>query len=124
MRGAIGLVVTSGLVAALLGLPGPEAGAQSKGDAKAGQAVYKARCVICHGAAGAGDGPVGKTLKDKPKDWTKGEGLQGLSDQQLHDSIKKGGQAIGRAPAMIAFPGLSDAEVWNLVAYVKTLVKP
>jgi mono/diheme cytochrome c family protein len=86
--------------------------------------VYKAKCVTCHGNAGAGDGPAGKVLKDKPKDWTKGEGLKGLTDQHLYDSIKKGGQAVGKSPAMIAFPSLSDAEIWNVIAYAKTLHKP
>jgi high-affinity iron transporter len=97
--------------------------AQAKGDPAKGEALYKARCVTCHGAAGAGDGPGAKVLKDKPKDWTKGEGLKELSDQQLFDSIKKGGKAVGKSPAMIAFPGLSDAEIQNVIAFVKTLVK-
>jgi mono/diheme cytochrome c family protein len=97
--------------------------AQPKGDPAKGEALYKARCVTCHGPAGAGDGPTGKVLKDKPKDWTKGEGLKDFSDQQLADAIKKGGTAVGRSPAMIAFPGLSDAEIQNVIAYIKTLVK-
>ncbi len=97
--------------------------AQTKGDPAAGQAVYKAKCMSCHGASGAGDGPVGQKLKDKPKDWTKGEGLKDLSDQQLYEAVKKGGKAVGKSAAMIAFPTLSDAEVWNVLAYVKTLVK-
>jgi high-affinity iron transporter len=111
------LAVLIGLLPALLA-------AQAKGDPTAGQTVYKARCANCHGSAGAGDGPAGKVLKDKPKDWTKGEGLKGLTDQQLFDSVKKGGKAAGKSPAMIAFPSLSDAEIWNVIAYAKTLVKP
>ncbi len=112
-------------VVALLvgGLVSQEVVAQPKGDPAKGEALYKARCVTCHGAAGAGDGPAGKVLKDKPKDWTKGEGLKDLSDQQLFDAIKKGGKAIGKSPAMIAFPSLSDAEIQNVIAYVKTLTK-
>ena len=98
--------------------------AQPKVDLAKGEALYKARCVTCHGTAGAGDGPAGKVLKDKPKDWTKGEGLKDVSDQQLVDAVKKGGKAVGKSPAMIAFPGLSDAEIQNVIAYVKTLVKP
>jgi high-affinity iron transporter len=97
--------------------------AQPKGDPAKGETLYKARCVTCHGAAGAGDGPAGKVLKDKPKDWTKGEGLKELSDQQLFDAIKKGGKAVGKSPAMIAFPGLSDADIQNVLAYIKTLAK-
>jgi high-affinity iron transporter len=116
----VGVVVATavGLVSLTVGL----AAGQAKGDAKAGEPVYKAKCVSCHGATGAGDGPAGKVLNPKARDWTKGEGLD-LSDQQLFVSIKKGGEAVGRGKTMIAFPSLSDAEVWNLVAYVKSLKK-
>jgi mono/diheme cytochrome c family protein len=112
----VALAILIGLVPAVLV-------AQAKGDPAAGQAVFKARCANCHGTTGAGDGPAGKVLKDKPQDWTKGEGLKGLTDQQLYDSIKKGGKAIGKSPVMIAFPGLSDAEIWSVIAYIKTLPK-
>jgi high-affinity iron transporter len=115
-----GVVVTA--VVGVVGLTLGFAAGQAKGDAKAGEAVYKAKCVSCHGTAGAGDGPAGKVLNPKARDWTKGEGLD-LTDQQLFDSIKKGGAAVGRGKTMIAFPSLSDAEVWNLVAYVKSLKK-
>jgi mono/diheme cytochrome c family protein len=118
MRVAIVLVAAVGVIGLTLGF----AAGQAKGDPKAGEVVYKAKCVACHGAAGAGDGPAGKVLNPKARDWTKGEGLD-LTDQQLFDSIKKGGEAVGRAKTMIAFPSLSDAEVWNVVAYIRTLKK-
>jgi high-affinity iron transporter len=119
----IGVVTVVTVLVGVLALASRDLGAQQKGDPAKGEALYKARCVTCHGAAGAGDGPAGKVLKDKPKDWTKGEGLKGLTDQQLYDSIKKGGKAVGKSPAMIAFPGLSDAEIQNVIAYIKTLAK-
>jgi high-affinity iron transporter len=118
IRAGVVAIVAAGVVSLTVGF----AAGQAKGDAKAGEPVYKAKCVGCHGATGAGDGPAGKVLNPKARDWTKGEGLD-LSDQQLFDSIKKGGEAVGRAKTMIAFPSLSDAEVWNLVAYVKSLKK-
>ncbi len=98
--------------------------AQAKGDAAAGKAVYEKECVKCHGATGAGDGPQGQKLKDKPSNWTAGGGgLKDMDDQKISDSIKKGGKAVGKAAAMPAYPKLSDAEVANVVAYVKTLQK-
>lgn len=98
--------------------------AQAKGDAAAGKAIYEKECVKCHGAAGAGDGPQGQKLKDKPTNWAAGGGgLKGMDDQKIFDSIKKGGKAIGKSPAMPAYPKLSEAEVWNVVAHVKTLQK-
>jgi high-affinity iron transporter len=105
----------------LAGLALVQAAAQPKGDPVAGEALYKSRCAACHGPSGAGDGPTGQKLKDKPANWTKGEGVKGLTDQQIFETIKNGGPAIGKSKAMLAFPKLSDAEVWNLVAYVKKL---
>jgi cytochrome c6 len=111
----IGVAAVVTVLVCSVALASRDLGAQSKGDPAKGEALYKARCVTCHGAAGAGDGPAGKVLK--------GEGLKELSDQQLHDAIKKGGKAVGKSPAMIAFPGLSDAEIQNVIAYIKTLAK-
>lgn len=98
--------------------------AQGKGDPVAGKAIYEKECVKCHGPAGAGDGPQGQKLKNKPTNWAAGGGgLKGLDDQKVFDSIHKGGKAIGKTAAMPAYPKLSEAEVWNVVAYVKTLQK-
>lgn len=91
-------------------------------DTKAGEVIYAAQCVKCHGDKGAGDGPQGQKLKDKPGNWTAG-GLKGMTDQQIADVIAKGGKAIGKSAAMPAYSKLSEAEVANLVAYVKSLAK-
>jgi len=87
------------------------------------KAIYAKECAKCHGDSGAGDGAMGQKLKDKPSDWTKGAGLQGLDDAKIAESIKKGGAAIGKSKAMPAYPKLSDAEVTALVAHVKSLKK-
>ena len=95
------------------------------GDASAqdAKAIYAKECSKCHGDSGAGDGAMGQKLKDKPSDWTKGAGLQGMDDAKLAESIKKGGGAVGKSKAMPAYPKLSDAEVTALVAHVKSLKK-
>ncbi len=120
-------VVGAGLVAGawLLGVAGPGAMAQGKGDPKAGKAVYEtAKCASCHGDTGKGDGAQAQKLKDKPSDWTAGGGgLKGLDEQKIFDSIAKGGAAIGKSKAMPAARKVSDAELWDLVAYVKSLVR-
>jgi mono/diheme cytochrome c family protein len=119
-------ILVAGLAAAgaVVGL-GATGAAQGKGDPAKGKQLYvSAKCVTCHGEAGQGDGPQAAKLKDKPSDWSKdGGGLKGLDDQKVFDSIAKGGPAIGRAKAMPASPKLSEADVWNLVAYVKALGK-
>jgi mono/diheme cytochrome c family protein/nitrate/TMAO reductase-like tetraheme cytochrome c subunit len=89
---------------------------------KVGKATYDAQCSLCHGTAGAGDGPLAQKLMDEPSNWTAGGGgLKGMGDQQIFDVIAKGGIAIGKSTAMPANPNLSEAEVGNLVAYVKSL---
>jgi high-affinity iron transporter len=95
------------------------------GDAAAqdAKAIYAKECAKCHGASGAGDGAMGQKLKDKPSDWTKGAGLQGMDDAKLAESIKKGGGAVGKSKAMPAYPKLTDPEVTALVAHVKSLKK-
>ena len=98
--------------------------AQGKGDAAAGKAVYDKECAKCHGDKGAGDGAQGQKLKDKPTNWgAGGGGLKGMDDAKIFESIHKGGKAIGKSAAMPAYPKLSEAEVWNVVAYVKSLQK-
>ncbi len=94
-------------------------------DAKAGKAVYDAnKCANCHGAQGAGDGAMGQKLKDKPSNWTAGGGgLKGMEDQQVADAIKKGGAGVGKSKLMPAYGKLSDKDLSDVVAYVKSLKK-
>lgn len=116
VRWAAVVLVVASLVSTVL--------AQGTGDPKAGEALYKAECAKCHGPTGAGDGPQGPKLKEKPSNWTAGGGaLRGMDDQTIFKSVAEGGRAIGKSKAMPAYPKLSDADIWNLVAYVKTLMK-
>lgn len=120
-----GLVV-AGLVAIAwsAGFAALELFAQGQGDPKAGGAIYKLQCAKCHGDRGAGDGKDAAKLKEKPVDWTAGKGdLKTTDDRKLFDVIAKGGPAVGKARTMPAYMKLSDADVWNLVAYVKTLAR-
>jgi mono/diheme cytochrome c family protein len=89
-----------------------------------GADIYKKECAKCHGDSGAGDGAMGKKLKDKPSDWTKGGGgLKDLDDAKITEAIKKGGGAVGKSKAMPAYPKLSDDDVKAVVAHVKSLKK-
>ena len=108
-------------LAGLLELAPEDVAAQAKGDPKAGHVLYHARCANCHGANGAGDGRAAPTLADKPKNWTVGQGLKELSDEQVSDTIRKGGAAIVKSTSMPAYPKLTDAQVRDLVAYLRTL---
>ena len=97
-------------------------------DPAAGQAAFQNLCQSCHGASGKGDGPAMADAYLKPRDfalgaykfdtdadWTRG------SDADLANVIRNGPQAYGGSALMPPWPNLTDDEVANLVAYVRTL---
>jgi mono/diheme cytochrome c family protein len=99
--------------------------AQTKGDPKAGKAKYDANCVGCHGATGKGDGAAAAALNPKPQDHTDGKTMNALTDKYLFDIIKDGGAAMKKAPFMPASSKkLSDQEISDVVAYIRSLANP
>ncbi len=110
---------------ATLAIPGS---ALAAGDVEAGKATYMTNCQSCHGDTGKGDGPVGAVLQPSPRDFSKGDfkldtdsdGKSG-TDADLANVIKKGGLAYGGSPLMAAWPALSDGDVDNLVAFIRSL---
>jgi mono/diheme cytochrome c family protein len=113
-------------IAALLLLASP--GAALAGDAAAGKTPFVANCASCHGERGKGDGPVGAALQPPPRDFTLGEfkydtdadGTPG-SDADLKNVIRNGAMKYGGSPLMAPWPTLSDADVDNIVAYIRSL---
>lgn len=89
------------------------------GDAGKGKAVYEQRCLACHGPQGKGDGPTGKVLIPPAADFTSAASKK-KSDADLLKIIEN-----GKPPtAMVAWKGqLSDQDIQNVLAYVKTLRK-
>ena len=82
--------------------------------AEDGASLFKANCVVCHGADGSGT-PTGKSLKAPD---LRSDAVQKLTDQQITDQIENGKNN------MPPFKGtLNDAQIKALVAYVHTLKK-
>jgi len=99
--------------------------AQTKGDPKAGKAKYDSLCGGCHGTSGKGDGPAAAALKPKPQDHTNGKYMNGLTDKALFDITKGGGVGVKKSPLMPAWGNtLKDDDIWNLVAYIRSLAQP
>lgn len=99
--------------------------AAEKGDPKAGQAKYDILCVSCHGTSGKGDGPAAATLPVKPQNHTDGKHMNILTDKYLFDIIKGGGVSVGKSPLMPPWGGqLTDQDISNLVAYIRSLAVP
>jgi mono/diheme cytochrome c family protein len=105
--------------------------ALAAGDAAAGKEKFTMFCATCHGETGKGDGPGGQGLTPPPRDFSKGEfkfdanknGKTG-EDADLHAVVSKGAAEFGGSPLMVAWGGtLSDADIDNIIAYVRSLKK-
>ncbi len=82
---------------------------------QAGEATYKAKCALCHGADGTGNTPVGKSMKlrslKSPEDVK-------ASDADLFKDTKSG---VGK---MQGYAGkLTDGQIQDVVTYIRTLQK-
>src|SRR5215470_18351356 len=126
-RWVVALVV-GGAGAWALALWGPAAGpaaGQTATAAHPGKAVYERHCATCHGATGAADGPGAAALAIKPPPLTNGRLLNPLSDEFLATIVRDGAGAVGLAPQMPGFGRLlTDREIRDVVAYVRTLAQP
>lgn len=129
-------------LAALLAVPAASAAdaasasaaaAVSAADADRGGRLYeKAECGKCHGPSGQGDGPVGQTLEQlgkPPGDWsdptsfkldTDKDGHPG-SDRDLANVITRGALVFGGSQMMGPTKGLTDDDVADLVAFIRSL---
>ena len=81
----------------------------------AGKQIFTTTCVPCHGPAGHGDGTAAVALKPKPANFTSGV-IANESDGGLFWKLSEG------RGAMVPFKStLSEAQRWELVAYIRTL---
>lgn len=95
-----------------------------------GKKLFNYYCADCHGETGMGNGYNAEFLPIKPRNLTDLEEkyLAGLSNEQLfkapYRDLKNPDEAAERyiAPLMPTFKyTLSEAEIWSIVAYVRTL---
>jgi len=92
--------------------------------ADSAQDNYTAYCAKCHGADGRGDGPSAASLATKPQDYTDCAAMQKISDDTMFKVIKGGGASVGLPGDMPSWSdGLSDPEIHDLVAYLRTFCK-
>ena len=90
-----------------------------------GKNVYDAHCVECHGDMGRGDGPSAALVTPRPRDFTSGkykirstESGSVPTDDDLIQSVRQGLYGTSM-PAWARI--LSDAEIADVVAYIKAL---
>ena len=96
--------------------------AQLTGDPKKGEELYVEKCTLCHGSQGAGWDWSKKVEKPPVPVPDLAKTSPARSNQFLFDIIKEGGQAVGKTSFMPPFSFvLSDQEIWDVVAYIRTL---
>ena len=82
---------------------------------QSGDAIYKAKCAMCHGADGIGNTPVGKSMKINS--------LKSDDDVKATDAtlIKQTKEGVGK---MQGYAGkLTDDQIQEVVTYIRTLQK-
>lgn len=82
----------------------------------AGSETYRARCAICHGAAGRGDGPAAFTLNPRPVDLT--VHVPQHAPGEVHYWITEG---IRGTPMPAWRDELSETQRWEIVRFLYAL---
>lgn len=125
-------ILTTTLILAALAIGNVIPNAAFAADAAAGKAKFLSLCVSCHGESGKGDGPTGKALaaagQAAPRDFTVGDfvldtdkdGKTG-TDADLKAVISKGALVYGGSAMMAPVQGLSDTDLDNLIAFIRSL---
>lgn len=81
-----------------------------------GAYFYSVYCALCHGAQGAGDGPLAEKLRRKPANLT-GANVSGEDDGTLFLTLTNG--VPGTMPSFKESLDLRDR--WDVVNYVRSL---
>jgi mono/diheme cytochrome c family protein len=91
------------------------------GDLGHGKELFARYCSGCHGQDGRGEA---KTFQPSVGNLAVKELMDQLTDEYLFTVIKKGGAAVGKNAAMPAWQSqLDDAQIWDIVGFVRTLAK-
>tara|TARA_B110000003_G_scaffold276420_1_gene322766 strand:+ start:2604 stop:3875 length:1272 start_codon:yes stop_codon:yes gene_type:complete len=98
--------------------------AQEEGDVKAGEALYKSNCAACHKLDKKGVGPALRNVAEKyDREWlykwiTNSQGLIKSGDSKAVALFAEYNNSV-----MTSFPGLSNNDIDNILAYT-SLPKP
>lgn len=105
VRSRIGIALVAMMAASALTAVAQNSGADT----------YKAKCQMCHAADGSGSTPAGKAMKAMP---LTSPAIVKESDADLIAATKSG---KGKMPAYAS--KLSDSQIKDVVAYIRTLEK-
>lgn len=85
--------------------------------ADVGARVYTQRCVLCHGAGGAGDGPASAGLNPKPRNLRDASYMSTRTDEQLLEIIRNG---KGAMPAWGKNNTLTEEEIQAVLRHIRS----
>jgi cytochrome c oxidase cbb3-type subunit 2 len=89
-----------------------------------GQAIYAAKCAVCHGDAGDGKGPAGLALPLKPPDLRDRHAVAEMRDNYWFWRVSEGGLVEPFKSWGSAMPAFKDdltvADRWAVIAYQHT----
>lgn len=93
--------------------------------ASTAKTTFSAKCVVCHGSIGLGDGPGAAALTPKPRAFSDATWQGAITDEQIAKTIIEGGAAVGKSPSMPPNPDLADKPevVKQLVSIVRAFKK-
>jgi cbb3-type cytochrome c oxidase subunit III len=115
-------VVVSLVLCGVLLMWGSAAWAAERGNDANGKKLYLTYCFTCHGREGKGDGYAASVQPVKPRDLTNNAVLSTRTDEQLFQAISEGSSHFRGPMVMPAWwQSLTEQQLWDLVAYVRTL---
>jgi uncharacterized membrane protein/cytochrome c551/c552 len=76
--------------------------------AEEARAVFKQRCVPCHGPEGRGNGTAAAALVPKPRNYHDTEWQKSVTDEHIAKTILEGGMAVGKSEIMPSNPDLEQ----------------
>lgn len=90
-----------------------------------GEQLYKFYCAQCHGLQGKGDGPnVTKDFPVDPRNFTKADEMNKLSDADIRNVILDGGPVADKSPMMPPWgKTLAKDDVDALIKHLRSLCK-
>ena len=84
-----------------------------------GKAIYKSRCVLCHGMEGNGNGPLAAMLDPKPADLSNPQ-FTGNAETRPYDNFQVINVGIANT-AMVAWAEfLTESEIWDVTYFIRT----
>lgn len=120
-RWTLAILSVAALIPAALA-QAPRTAPADSASVKAGARLFKQYCEICHGKTGMGDGPTGKSLKPRPRNFRNPAEFKSKNDEEVFKVVSDGGAARGLSPLMVPWKSvLKEPQIWQVIAFIRSL---